>query len=112
MPVARLLDDRLAGVQDGGVPLDLVADGVFDGAQRVDVLRLGANAEAFAAVRAERDVASQRTLPRSIFASDTPRFLTISRTAATYALASSGARLPAPSIGLVTISTSGTPERL
>ena len=56
MPVAGFLDDRLAGVQHGGVPLDLVADGVFDGAQRVDVLGLGADAEAFAAVRAQRDV--------------------------------------------------------
>jgi hypothetical protein len=54
--VAGFLDDRLAGIQDGGVALDLVADGVFDGAQRVDVLRFRADAEAFAAVRAERDV--------------------------------------------------------
>jgi hypothetical protein len=36
----------------------------------------------------------------------------MSRSAVTYALAISGARSPVPSIGLVTISISGTPERL
>lgn len=35
-----------------------------------------------------------------------------SRSSATYALATSGARSPAPSIGFVTISMSGMPARL
>ena len=55
---------------------------------------------------------SARTLPRSMRASDTSRARKISRRACTYAAATSGARSPAPSIGRVTISTSGTPARL
>ena len=55
---------------------------------------------------------SQRIWPISIRASDTPSALISSRSSATYALATSGARAPVPSIGLVTISISGMPARL
>ena len=55
---------------------------------------------------------SQRIWPLSIRASETPRDLISSRSSATYALATSGARSPAPTIGLVTISISGMPARL
>ncbi len=55
---------------------------------------------------------SQRIWPISMRASDTPRARMSSRSSATYARATSGARSPAPSIGLVTISISGMPARL
>ena len=55
---------------------------------------------------------SQRIWPCSMRASETPSALMSSRSSATYALATSGARSPAPSIGLVTISMSGMPARL
>ena len=45
VPVPGLLRDRSAVVEDGGLALDLVADGPLDAAQRVDVLRLGAGSE-------------------------------------------------------------------
>ena len=63
--------------------------------------------------RARRErLASQRSDPCSIRASLTPRARIRSRSADTYALATSGARSPAPTIGLVTISISGIPARL
>lgn len=55
---------------------------------------------------------SQRICPISMRASDTPSALMTSRSSRTYAFATSGARSPAPSIGLVTISMSGMPARL
>ncbi|CAM5675269.1 hypothetical protein STENM36S_03274 [Streptomyces tendae] len=55
---------------------------------------------------------SQRIWPISMRASDTPRARMSSRSSRTYARATSGARSPAPSIGLVTISMSGMPARL
>ncbi len=55
---------------------------------------------------------SQRSCPISILASETPRVLISSRSSATYARATSGARAPAPVIGLVTISMRGMPARL
>ena len=55
---------------------------------------------------------SHRIEPWSIRTSETPKARNRSRSAVTYALAISGARAPAPSIGLLTISISGTPARL
>ena len=55
---------------------------------------------------------STRMEPWSMRASETPSALTRSRSADTYARATSGARSPAPMMGLVTISISGTPARL
>ena len=56
--------------------------------------------------------ASQRSEPWSIRTSDTSSARSRSRSAVTYARATSGARAPVPAIGLVTISISGTPARL
>jgi hypothetical protein len=56
--------------------------------------------------------ASHRNDPWSIRTSDTPSVRSRSRSAVTYARATSGARAPVPTIGLVTISISGTPARL
>ena len=56
MPVPGLLGDRASRREDGGLPLDLVADGALDTAQAVDVLRLGAGAQDAGAARRERDV--------------------------------------------------------
>ncbi len=55
---------------------------------------------------------SQRIWPISMRASDTPSARMSSRSSRTYARATSGARSPAPVIGLVTISMSGMPARL
>src|SRR5690606_1847077 len=54
--VASLLDDRLAGVEQPRLAGDLEADGALDGAEGVDVLRLGAGAERGARVLAQGDV--------------------------------------------------------
>jgi hypothetical protein len=56
--------------------------------------------------------ASQRSDPWSIRTSETARARSRSRSAVTYVRATSGARAPVPTIGLVTISISGTPARL
>jgi hypothetical protein len=55
---------------------------------------------------------SQRIEPCSMRTSETPSDSSSSRRWATYARATCGASRPAPSIGLVTISITGTPARL
>lgn len=55
---------------------------------------------------------SARILPCSMRACEMLSARTMSRIARMYAPAISGARSPAPSIGFVTISMSGTPARL
>ena len=57
-------------------------------------------------------LASQRSEPWSIRTSETPSARSRSRSAVTYARATSGARSPVPTIVFVTISISGTPARL
>ncbi len=55
---------------------------------------------------------SQRIEPWSMRDVGDAQALSESRSAATYARATSGARTPVPTMGLVTISMSGTPARL
>ncbi len=55
---------------------------------------------------------SARSEPSSIRTSETPSARSRSRSSVTYTRATSGAAAPVPSIGLVTISTSGMPARL
>ena len=45
VPAAGLLHDASAGVENRGLPCDLVRDGFLDEAERVDVLQLDARAE-------------------------------------------------------------------
>src|SRR5690606_39695713 len=56
VPVAGLLGDRATGGEDRGLTLDLVAHRALDGAEGVDVLRLGADAELDLGVRVDGGV--------------------------------------------------------
>ena len=55
-PAARLLEERLAGVEGGRLALDLERDRPLDRAERVHVLDLDPGPERLRAARPERDV--------------------------------------------------------
>ena len=104
---------RAAAVQHRGLPGDLVADRPLHAAQRVDVLGLGPGARTArpgpaAARRWRRSAASPAPSGRR----RRPAPAAGRAASPTYARATSGALAPVPSIGLVTISISGTPDRL
>ena len=96
LEVPGLLDDRAARVEHRGLPLISYRTARSTRAQRVDVLGLAAGAELLDAVRRSERFTSHRIWPCSIRASDTPRARISSRSSATYALATSGARAPVP----------------
>ncbi len=112
MEVAGLLDDRLTGVQNTRLTGDLRADGALDRPERVHVLGLGAGAERRLRGGAEGDVDVGPDV-----AALHPRLRDVQRPedvpqGADIGGGDLGSLAPVPGIGLVTISTSGTPARL
>ena len=88
VPVARLLDDPLAGLDQVDLARGLVLDGPPERAQRVQVLDLAAGAELGVAGERRTDtLASTRIEPSSILPSDAPVATRMARSSLTYALA-------------------------
>ena len=72
VPVPRLLDERIAGLQRGDLTVDLERQGALQRPDRVHVLDLDLHAERVGSGRIET-FASQRSDPSSIRTSDTSR---------------------------------------